>query len=93
MSTPAAGDCREEGVEFIHEESGLVTARDLETGLAADGELKAEALAMLAEVLTLHEGGGEPIEDETTFLREMGLDPEETEAARKENDELPEFLR
>lgn len=75
MST-TAGDRREEGVEFTHED-GLVTALDLETGVAASGESKAEALSMLAEALELHEGGGEPIEDEAAFLREVGIDPEE----------------
>jgi predicted RNase H-like HicB family nuclease len=71
-------DRREAGVEFTHEdETGLVTARDVETGVASCGETKAEALAMLAEALTLHEGSGEPIEDEDAFLEEMGIDPEE----------------
>jgi predicted RNase H-like HicB family nuclease len=78
MST-TAGDRREEGVEFTHED-GLVTALDLETGVAASGESKAEALSMLAEALELHEGGGEPIEDEAAFLREVGIDPEEVDA-------------
>lgn len=93
MSTPATEDCRDETVEFVHEDSGLVTARDRETGLTADGESKAEALGMLAQVLTLHEGDGKSIEEEAAFLLEIGLDPEEIEAAREENDELPEFLR
>jgi len=34
-------------------------------------------LAELADALVLHEGGGEEIEDEDAFLREIGLDPEE----------------
>lgn len=74
MST-TTGDGREEGVEFTYED-GLVTATDLETGIASCGESKAEALAMLAEALVLHEGGGESIEDEGAFLREIGIDPE-----------------
>lgn len=93
MSTPAADDSREEGVEFIHEDDGLITAVDLETGVASSGETKAEALSMLAEALTLHEGGGEPIEDEAAFFEEIGLDPEEIEAAREEHNELPEFMQ
>jgi hypothetical protein len=87
------GDERSEGVEFIHEDDGSVTARDLETGIQRGGETRGEALQQLAEVLILEAGGGEPIEDEEAFLHEVGLDPEEIEAAREENDELPEFMR
>lgn len=72
-----AEDRREAGVEFTYDDAGLVTARDLESGVASCGESKAEALAMLAEALELHEGGGEPIEDEVAFLREIGIDPDE----------------
>ena len=49
----------EEGVEFIHEEDGSITAKDIETGVASFGDTKAEALRMLAEAIELHEGGGE----------------------------------
>ena len=41
---------------------------------------------MLAEALTLHEGGGEPVTDDD--LEEWGLDPEE-----KGDADLPEFMR
>ena len=37
-------DNRADGVEFIHEDDGRITARDLETGVASYGETKAEAL-------------------------------------------------
>lgn len=83
---------RTEGVE-INRDEGLVTARDIETGVAASGKSKAEALGRLADALDLHAGGGEPIEDEDAFLEEIGLDPKEIARARKERDELPEFLR
>lgn len=86
MST-AADDGREEGIEFIFESDGRVTARDIETGVASFGETKAEALAMLAEALELHEGGGEPVTDED--LRELGIDPD----AVGSDEELPEFMR
>lgn len=76
MSTTAE-DRFEAGVEFTVDEAGLITARDLESGVASCGESKAEALAMLAEALELHEGGGEPIEDEAAFLRDIGIDPDE----------------
>lgn len=69
-------DGREEGVEFTFEDD-LVTARDIESGVAASGVSKSEALSRLAEALELHEGGGEPIEDEDAFLQEIGVDPEE----------------
>jgi predicted RNase H-like HicB family nuclease len=71
-------DRRDEGadVRFSYEES-LVTAIDVEIGVAASGDSKADALAELADALALHEGGGEEIEDEDAFLREIGLDPSE----------------
>jgi predicted RNase H-like HicB family nuclease len=78
---------REEGVEFTYEED-LVTARDIETGVASSGESKAEALAMLAEALALHEGGGEPVDDEEAFLREIGIDPDDVD----EDDAPPPWL-
>lgn len=56
-------------------EEDLVTATDLATGIAASGRTRSEALAMLADALELHEGGGEPIEDEDAFLRDLGIDP------------------
>ncbi|MFB6228199.1 MAG: hypothetical protein ABEH88_06455 [Halobacteriales archaeon] len=62
------------------------TSRDVETGVASCGETRAEALA-------LHEGGGEPIEDEDAFLEEIELDPSEVKDAREAHEELPEFLQ
>lgn len=88
-STTREGDDFE-GVEFIREDDGSITARDLETGLARGGDTRAEALAQLAEVLELHEGGGEPIDDPDGFLREeLDIDPDELDSDR----ELPDFLR
>ena len=65
------GEC----VRFSYEEN-LVTAIDVETGVAASGESKAEALAELSDALALHEGEGEAIEDEDAFLREINIDPD-----------------
>lgn len=79
-------ESREFGVEFIHEDDGRITARDIETGVASYGETKAEALAMLAEALELHDREGGTITDED--LREFGLGPDETD-----DRELPEFMR
>lgn len=79
-----------EGVEFVHEEDGSITAVDLETGIARGGETKAEALRMLSEVLALDAGGGEPVEDPDAFLRDVfGIDPDELGTYEM----LPGFLR
>jgi predicted RNase H-like HicB family nuclease len=79
-----------EGVVFVREEDGSITAKDLETGLARGGDTRAKALAQLAEVLELHEGGGEAIDDPDAFLREeLDVDPDEPDGDR----ELPDFLQ
>lgn len=64
----------DEGVKFIEEEDGSITAYDIKTGVASFGTSKAEALSMLAEALTLHEEEGEPIQDPDAFLEEIGID-------------------
>jgi hypothetical protein len=74
MAPSEQADARQEGVEFVHEDDGRITARDIETGVASYGETKAEALAMLAEALELHAGEGEPVDD--ADLRGFGLDPD-----------------
>ncbi|OYR56727.1 type II toxin-antitoxin system HicB family antitoxin [Halorubrum halodurans] len=76
----------EEGVEFIHEDGGKITAKDLESGVASYGDTKAEALRMLAEAIELHEDGGEPVTDED--LEEWGL-----EDTKPGVEELPEFMK
>jgi hypothetical protein len=86
MASATSDESPEEGVEFIHEDDGQITARDLETGVASFGETKAEALRMLAEALELHEGDGEPVTDED--LKEWGLEDVEPGDA-----ELPEFMQ
>ena len=86
MASATRDESPEEGVVFIHEDDGNITARDLETGVASFGGTKTEALRMLAEALELHEGGGEPVTDED--LEEWGLD--DVEPGTKE---LPEFMR
>lgn len=79
-----------DGVEFIYEDDGRITAKDIETGVASYGETKAEALAMLAEALHLHEGGGEPIENTESFLEdELDVDPDEIDGDK----ELPDFVQ
>jgi len=81
----ATRDDRDEGVVFEREADGSITARDLETVLARDGDTHAEALSQLAEVLEL-EGGGEPITDDD--LDAMGLDPDD-----EGDKELPDFMQ
>lgn len=83
-------DDRTEGVEFLHEDDGSITARDLETGIASFGESKAEALAMLADALSLE--SGEPIDDEIAVLENLGVDPDEVDEARSAHDDLPDFM-
>lgn len=84
VSRDSGGD----GVEFIHEADGRITARDTETGVASFGETKAEALRTLAEALELHEDGGEPVTDDD--LAELGLDSDDVP---DESAELPEFMQ
>lgn len=86
MATQTRDESEEEGVEFVHEDDGSITARGKETGVASFGETKAEALRMLADALTLHEGGGEPVTDED--LEEWGIDPDDVD-----DKELPEFMQ
>lgn len=94
MASATRDDHNEPGnVEFSRESDGTITARDTETGLARGGDTRAEALSQLAEVLALENGEGELIEDEDAFLEELGLDPEEINAAREQHDELPDFMR
>lgn len=73
----ATRDGRGDGVEFVREADGSVTARDLETGLARGGPTRAAALSNLAEVLLLQEDGGTEVEDPESFLEEAGVEPAE----------------
>lgn len=65
-----------EGVEFVHEDDGRVTARHIESGVASFGASEAEALRELADALDSHGGNGESIEDPAAYLEEMGIDVE-----------------
>jgi predicted RNase H-like HicB family nuclease len=71
-------------------------ATDIETGVASQGETRAEALANLDEAVALHqhdEDGVETPADEREILRELGIDPDEIERERADSDGLPEFMR
>ena len=86
-SATRRGDDDFEGVEFVREDDGSITARDLETGLARGGDTRAQALTQLAEVLALEAGDGERIDDPDAFLQDIGID------ADTDDEELPDFLR
>jgi predicted RNase H-like HicB family nuclease len=72
-------------------------ATDVETGVASQGRTRTAALDNLDEAVALHRGeSGESIdtlEEEREVLRDLGIDPDEVESAREENDELPEFMQ
>ncbi|WP_254831577.1 type II toxin-antitoxin system HicB family antitoxin [Haloglomus salinum] len=71
------------------EEGDWWVSRDIETGVASQGETRAEALDMLDEAVALHRGEvGRPVTDDD--LREWGIDPDALEPGSKE---LPEFMR
>lgn len=78
-------------------EDDLWVITDVGTGVTTQGETREEALEMLDEAVALYHGeGGESIdtpEEEREALREMGMDPDEVEASREENDELPDFMQ
>lgn len=91
MSTGLDTD-RAAGVEFIHVDDGSITARDIETGVASFGDTKADALAMLADALRLHDTDTE-IDDEAAVLRDLDIDPDEVHTSRADRDTIPEFMR
>jgi hypothetical protein len=65
-----------DGVEFIYEDDGRVTARHTQTGVASFGESESEALRELADALDSHQGRGETIDDPDAYLDELGIDVE-----------------
>lgn len=90
MANTARDEPAEEGVEFVHEADGSITAVDRATGIARGGETKSQALRMLSDVLALHADGGEPIEDPDAFFRDvLQIDPDEFDEYAR----LPGFLR
>lgn len=70
---------------------------DIETGVTTQGKTREGALEMLDEAVALYRGeAGDSIDtpdEEAEVLRELGLDPEEIESAREENDKLPDFMQ
>jgi predicted RNase H-like HicB family nuclease len=95
-STRSGDDAIEQEIHLTKEDDWWV-AKDVETGVASQGKTRQEALKMLDEAVALHKGEiGESIdtpEEEREVLRDLGIDPDEVEAAREENDELPDFMQ
>ena len=76
-----------DGIEFIREDDGTITARDLETELARGGDTRVEALTQLAEVFALQAGDGEPIDNPDEFLQNICVNP------TTDDKNLPDFLK
>lgn len=68
-------------IRLVEGDDGRWTARDLDVGLSAQGETRAEALENLDAVVdaAAGEGGREPTDEE---LRELGIDPEDNRPGR-----------
>lgn len=95
-STRDNGPNHEDEIRMWREGDGWVIT-DVETGVTTQGDTRQEALEMLDEAVALHKGeSGESIEtpeEEREALHDLGIDPEEVEAAREENDQLPDFMQ
>lgn len=96
MASSTRDPDHEDEIRMWREDDGWVIT-DVETGVTTQGETREEALEMLDEAIALHEGEiGESIdtlEEEREVLRDLGIDPDEVEAARDENNELPDFMQ
>lgn len=99
MSTDAeSNDVTEPQVTIVLTKEGeLWVAKDEATGVASQGSTRTEALEMLDEAIALHarsdDGTIETAAEERAVLEELGIDPDEIEAARDETDELPDFMK
>lgn len=79
-------------IMLSEEDDGTWVAIDTELHVGGQGMTREEALSELDDAVALHTGeGGEPIEDEEAFLREIGIDPEEIE--EEGGKDLPDFMR
>jgi len=75
-------------ITLIEEVEGGWSAVDEDFGVASCGDTREEALEMLDEAVALHQGEGEPIEDEEAFLEELGLDSDDVD-----DKPLPDFMQ
>ncbi|PSQ39063.1 hypothetical protein BRD13_04745 [Halobacteriales archaeon SW_5_70_135] len=77
MATTEAGDEPDmDGVRFVHEDNGRVTAVHVETGVASFGDDEAAALRNLADALDSHFGAGDTIDDPAGYLEESSIEVE-----------------
>lgn len=95
-SADGEDDGRKQEIRLVR--SGeLWVATDVETGVASQGETRADALENLDEALALHRGEiGDSVdspEAEREVLRELDIDPDEVKQAREDAGELPEFMQ
>ncbi|MFB6085834.1 MAG: type II toxin-antitoxin system HicB family antitoxin [Halodesulfurarchaeum sp.] len=76
-------------IRLLKNPDGQWTARDLRVEVTAQGESREEALENLDAVVAAIEsdGGDSPTDDE---IRDLGVDPD---AARSQDDELPDILQ
>lgn len=83
-------------IRLVENPDGRWTSIDDETGVASQGETREEALANLDDAVALHKGEiGDSIdtpEEERAFLEELGIDPDEVEEAREQNESLPDWM-
>ena len=83
-------------ITLTQADDGWWVARDEATGVASQGETRQDALDNLDEAVALHKGEtGDSVdnwEEEKEVLEELGIDPDEVQQARDENDGLPEFM-
>jgi predicted RNase H-like HicB family nuclease len=96
-SSTRDGDSNHEDEIRMWREGEYWVITDVETGVTTQGETREEALEMLDDAVALYRGeAGESIEapeEEREALRDLGIDPDEVDAARDETDELPEFMQ
>lgn len=96
MTEPDQHPEREDEIRMWREGDWWVIT-DVETGVTTQGTTREHALEMLDEAVGLHNGEiGESIdtpEEEREVLLELGFTPDEIEAGRDTNKELPDFLQ
>ncbi|MFW5974058.1 MAG: type II toxin-antitoxin system HicB family antitoxin [Natrialbaceae archaeon] len=82
-------DAPDREIRLVKNPDGQWTARDLRVEVTAQGESRDEALDNLDAVVEAveREDGNPPTDDE---IRDLGVEPE---AARSQDDELPDVLQ
>jgi len=95
-SSTRDGEVHEGEIRMWPEGAGWVITH-IETGVTTQGDTRQEALEMLDEAVALHRGViGESIdtpEEEREALLNLGFTPEEIEAGRDTNEDLPDFMQ